>query len=262
MASCGENRPLIWPEPPRIGSRITGALMTFPSSTMAKGRPTLLRVTSPKRLAPTESKRKETTGCPVRESKVGWASTSRSPETRTRLRTTYWIGCPAESISDSSSRSSEPGDRRPARASATEALASTMRNTIFAVRPSRRFDAVGVVDARELHQDSVRAPGAESLARAHRFRRCARRTISIDWVTAESIQTLIASSVTLSAMAPSDCVSISISRPPTPNTPLLTGAAKARSRSRARSMSPGSRSRNVTARPLVPRPVYIRYAHP
>ena len=32
--------PLIWPEPPRIGSRITGAEITLSSSTMANGRPT------------------------------------------------------------------------------------------------------------------------------------------------------------------------------------------------------------------------------
>ncbi len=31
--------PLIWPRPPVIGSRITGALITFSSSTMAKRLP-------------------------------------------------------------------------------------------------------------------------------------------------------------------------------------------------------------------------------
>ena len=30
--------PLIWPDPPRIGSRITGAEITLSSSTMANGR--------------------------------------------------------------------------------------------------------------------------------------------------------------------------------------------------------------------------------
>ena len=39
--------PLIWPEPPRIGSRITGAEITLSSRTMANGRPTFCCVTSP-----------------------------------------------------------------------------------------------------------------------------------------------------------------------------------------------------------------------
>ena len=38
---CAVKLPEIWPEPPVIGSRMTGALSTLPSSTMAKGLPTL-----------------------------------------------------------------------------------------------------------------------------------------------------------------------------------------------------------------------------
>ena len=66
--------PEIWPEPPRIGSRIRGAEITWLSSTMANGRPTFSCVAWPKRCAPLLSKRKETTGSLVRWSKPGCAS--------------------------------------------------------------------------------------------------------------------------------------------------------------------------------------------
>ncbi len=45
-----------------IGSRITGALNTLPSSTMANGLPTLARVMSPNCRAPRLSKRNVITG--------------------------------------------------------------------------------------------------------------------------------------------------------------------------------------------------------
>ena len=48
--------PLMIPDPPRIGSRMTGALITLLSSTITNRRPTFSRVASPKRRAPTESK--------------------------------------------------------------------------------------------------------------------------------------------------------------------------------------------------------------
>ena len=51
--------------------RMTGALSTLPSSTMANGWPTLSRVISPKRLAPIASNRKVTTGSLVCWSKPG-----------------------------------------------------------------------------------------------------------------------------------------------------------------------------------------------
>ena len=58
------------PEPPRIGSLITGALITLLSSTMAKGLPTFSRVASAKRRAPIESNLKLTTGCVVVEARL------------------------------------------------------------------------------------------------------------------------------------------------------------------------------------------------
>ncbi|MNL62718.1 hypothetical protein D3C87_1867660 [compost metagenome] len=58
--------PLIWPLPPMIGSRMTGAVKTLPSSTIAKGRPTLSRVISANCRAPSESKVNETIGSLVR----------------------------------------------------------------------------------------------------------------------------------------------------------------------------------------------------
>ena len=64
-ADCAVKLPLIWPRPPVIGSRITGAVITLSSSTMAKGWPTLARLMSAKRRAPTLSKVKFTTHSPV-----------------------------------------------------------------------------------------------------------------------------------------------------------------------------------------------------
>jgi len=58
--------PEIWPVPPRIGSRICGAEITWLSRMMAKSRPTFCCVAWPKREAPLLSKRKETTGSLVR----------------------------------------------------------------------------------------------------------------------------------------------------------------------------------------------------
>ena len=65
FASSTVKLPVICPLPPTMGSRITGALMTRPSSTMAKGLPTFSVVTSPNLRAPVESKRKLTAHCPV-----------------------------------------------------------------------------------------------------------------------------------------------------------------------------------------------------
>ena len=50
--------PLIWPEPPRIGSRICGAEITLSSSTIANSRPTFFCVTSPNLRAPPVVRRK------------------------------------------------------------------------------------------------------------------------------------------------------------------------------------------------------------
>ena len=49
LAACTVKLPEIWPEPPRIGSRITGAEITSLSSTMANGWPTFSWVTCAKR---------------------------------------------------------------------------------------------------------------------------------------------------------------------------------------------------------------------
>jgi hypothetical protein len=58
--------PEIWPDPPRIGSRITGADITSLSSTMAKGRPTFSCVARPNLRAPVLLNLKLTIGSPVR----------------------------------------------------------------------------------------------------------------------------------------------------------------------------------------------------
>ena len=82
--SMTEKLPLIWPLPPRIGSRMTGAETTSSSRTMANGRPTLAWVASANLFPPAVLKRKVTTGSPVRPSKPGCASSSCSPVTIAR----------------------------------------------------------------------------------------------------------------------------------------------------------------------------------
>ena len=79
--------PLIWPRPFGMTSRMFGAVMTFSSRTMAKGRPTLARVTSAKRRVPMESKVKFTTHSPFRLSCPARASVRLAPSTSTRRRT-------------------------------------------------------------------------------------------------------------------------------------------------------------------------------
>ena len=88
VGACTVKLPEIWPEPPRIGSRITGAEITSLSSTMANGLPTFSCVTWAKRRAPLLLKRKLTIGSPVRWSKPGCASVRSSPETMTRFSIT------------------------------------------------------------------------------------------------------------------------------------------------------------------------------
>ena len=64
-----------------------GAEITLPSSTMANSRPTFSEVTWPNFWPPRRLKRKLTSGSPVRESKLGCASTRSSPATITRFCT-------------------------------------------------------------------------------------------------------------------------------------------------------------------------------
>ena len=66
LADSTVKLPEIWPDPPRIGSRMTGAEITSLSSTMANGRPTFSCVTCANLRAPDELKRKVTIGSLVR----------------------------------------------------------------------------------------------------------------------------------------------------------------------------------------------------
>ncbi len=80
--------PEICPEPPVIGSRITGAEITLLSSTMAKGWPTFSCVAAANLREPAVLKRKLTIGSLVRWSKPGCASVRSPPETSTCFLTT------------------------------------------------------------------------------------------------------------------------------------------------------------------------------
>ena len=66
LAASTVKLPLTCPEPPRIGSRITGDDRTTSSSTMANGRPTFSAVYLAKARAPALLKRKVMTGSLVR----------------------------------------------------------------------------------------------------------------------------------------------------------------------------------------------------
>ncbi len=62
LASATVNEPLISPRPPAITLRITGAVMTLSSRTIAKERSILFLVISPNKRAPSLSNTKLTTG--------------------------------------------------------------------------------------------------------------------------------------------------------------------------------------------------------
>jgi hypothetical protein len=87
VAEAAVKLPLIWPRPPVMGSRMTGALITLPSSTMANRWLTFARVISANRLAPTVLKVKSTTHSPVCGFVAARASVRSPPSTSTRLRT-------------------------------------------------------------------------------------------------------------------------------------------------------------------------------
>ena len=127
-ASSRLKLPVIWPVPPVIGERMTGAEITLPSSTMAKGRPTFSDVTWPNLCPPRRLKRKLTSGSPVCWSKLCCASTRSSPSTMTRFCT--WIVPPPFCIgSVSTSFGGSPGS-------------ATRRNSSLAVWPIMFLSAV------------------------------------------------------------------------------------------------------------------------
>ncbi len=136
FADCAVKLPEIWPEPARIGSRITGAEITLLSSTIAKGLPTLSRVAFAKRREPALLKRKFTTHSPVRWSVPGCASIRSSPATTTRFSMTK--GCPSFEGSTSASAGGC------ACACCTEVVISTIRNVSLAVWPIRSIRRFGL----------------------------------------------------------------------------------------------------------------------
>ncbi|GAA0002854.1 hypothetical protein BRDID11002_28550 [Bradyrhizobium diazoefficiens] len=71
LASSRVKLPEIWPEPPVMGSRITGAEITLSSSTIAKGLPTFSEVMWAKRRVPRPLKRNEAIGSFVPARKAG-----------------------------------------------------------------------------------------------------------------------------------------------------------------------------------------------
>src|SRR3546814_3463130 len=80
--------PVMMPLPPVIADWMRGAEITSSSRMMAKMRPTLSRVASPKRLAPSVSKLKETAGRP------SWSrSEEHTSELQSLMRISYAVFC-------------------------------------------------------------------------------------------------------------------------------------------------------------------------
>ena len=140
------------PEPPRIGSLITGALITLLSSTMANGLPTFSRVASAKRRAPAESNLKLTTG--EFWLKVGWASVRVSPLDHHAAAHDIIFGTARARLL----RRQQLVARRHAalarvidRRAGIDELERHLRGLA-----DQRLDALGIVDAGQLDQDAVR----------------------------------------------------------------------------------------------------------
>ena len=240
-ASCTENLPLIWPLPPTMGSRMSGALMTLPSRTMANRRFTFCVVASAKRLPPAASKRKLTIGSLVRVSKDGWASTRVSPPTMTFLRMRYMRGLPWASASSAEGINCEPGGTRPAMAWVTVVLLSTNWKVSLAVLPSRRLMRSGSTPGTCTRMRS--SPWRWMVGSRTPVSSMRRRTISMDCSTAEARRSRTASSVMERVM-----------RPPSPRSVGMPGS-RFESSSSARSTASAVLMVTPTVRPWAPRPV-------
>ena len=147
VALAAVKLPLIWPRPPVIASRITGALITLSSSTMAKRLPTLRLLTSAKRRVPTESKVKFTTHSPVCGFWPALASVRLAPSTSTRRRTAI-LPPPGPSWT----RKSVPGG-----GTAGGGVGVLVHQPEGHPRglAQQFLDPVRILDARQLHHDAV-----------------------------------------------------------------------------------------------------------
>ena len=125
-----------------IGPRMRGAEITLPSSTMANSLPTFSEVTWPKLWPPRRLKRKLTSGSPVRESKLGCASTRSSPATITRFCTGIVPPCCWGKHLEFARRIARIGDQAEFQ---------------LGGRAEQILDLRGVLQARHLDQDAVDA---------------------------------------------------------------------------------------------------------
>ncbi len=123
-----------------IGSRITGALMTSLSSTIANGLPTLASLTWAKRRVPVVLKVKLTTHSPVCWFRPAVALVRSPPSTSMRLRTMIGRGLPSGPRSLFDGSTSAPGSARP-----LAGIGSwlTSRKVIFAVLPRMSLTRAG-----------------------------------------------------------------------------------------------------------------------
>ena len=147
--------PVIWPEPPRIGSLDHGRrdhlLVEHDGEAVAD---IVLGDIAELRARRRVSKRKFTTGWPVCWSKPALASVRRSPATITRRCTTTWRRLVAASCR-CIMRQDFVADRRGPAALGDRPLRPPAGSVILAVLPRMSLSRLGILQARHLHQDAV-----------------------------------------------------------------------------------------------------------
>ena len=153
LADCTVKLPEMMPLPPMIGSRITGALITLLSSTMANGLPTFSRVASAKRRAPDRVEFEADDRLVVAGRWAGRRSACRRRPSPAGAR--HRPGRRRGGHGRLGRQELVAGRQPAAPASSAEALTSTSWNVSFAVLPSSDFDALGIVDPGQLDEDAV-----------------------------------------------------------------------------------------------------------
>ena len=181
--------PVIWPEPPRIGSWMTGAEITLlvEHDGEAVADIVLGDVAEFARADTVEAEGDHDLAGLLVDGPAP-ASVSRSPETITRFSTTIGGGCLRVLVAVVQQFVADGHDAL--RACAMSAVSSTSWKVILAVLPGLSSRRVGILQARHLHQDAVVALlldggllGAQFVdAPAHDFDRLARRSACWVWV--------------------------------------------------------------------------------
>ena len=152
LALCTVKLPEICPEPPRIGSRITGAEITSLSSTMANGLPTFSCVTCGEfaRAAGVEAERNDRLAGALVEAglRVGEIAARHQHALLDQIGRLRLARAVQQIVLRRHAALHRLFRRRPV---------STMRKSSLAVLPSNCLSRVGILQAGDLHQDAVGA---------------------------------------------------------------------------------------------------------